>query len=292
MQFEKVKEAVSKSHQALQRDFQEEMIYSQQNTGIKIAIPIGLIPLDVFAMIFKLPAKTVCPNRIITMPAPDGQGDIEGVCMRLSDIPDNVPRYTGEMYSTSTLNLRKVLLSPDAIVRQGQAPDEYKVRSKMISQERQGVFKRDSLLKLKSFNLVMKTAQEIGKERENAAAMEQQEDPEDKTPERPNDNVVCSSRFLNSDVASSGKKTDGKAQKRSRSGAQGGPAKRAKADKADDGASVSGISVAIDGADPTNADDGNHGVDVLGILEGKKLGREIKGVLRCSRKLRPAPGKR
>ena len=274
-EFEKVREVVSQSHQALQRDFDEEMIYSQQNTGIKIAIP-----LDVFTTIFKVPATTVCPSRIITIPAPDGQADIDGACMRLCDIPNSVPRYTGEMYATSTLNLRKVWLSADVIVRDRQAPDEYKARNGMIAQERPSMMRPDSGsgLKRKSFNSVTKRSQEISMERDKAAYIDLLNDLEleDKTPER--HSLFSSSCFQNLGGVGSGRKTEGKVQKsaRSRSCVQGGPAKRA---KAQDGASASGISVAIAGADPTNEHD-FHGADVFAILEGQKLGRQIKGVLR------------
>ena len=117
----------------------------------------------------------------------------------------------------------------------------------------------------------MQKAQEISNDREKqAAAMDVEGDAEDKTPDR--NNVLSSSRFQTTAGFSSGKKTAG-LKKRTGPGAQGGPGKRAKAEES---ASASGISAAFAGAECANEAD-THGVDVLAILEGQKLGREING---------------
>ena len=135
-EFASCREAARSAHQALEREFKEESIAQSKLSGFKVCIPVGLIPLDVFNIAMKVPAESVPNLKVVTVPCPAGGPEIEGALMRLKDIPPSVPHYEAELFTTKTLTYTDSVLTPDRILRRGQATDEFKARCELAAKDR------------------------------------------------------------------------------------------------------------------------------------------------------------
>ena len=135
-EFASCREAARSAHQALEREFKEESIAQSRCSGLKVSIPVGLIPLDVFNIAMKVPAESVPNLKVVTVPCPAGGPEIEGALMRLKDIPPSVPHYEAELFTTKTLTYTDSVLTPDRILRRGQATDEFKARCELAAKDR------------------------------------------------------------------------------------------------------------------------------------------------------------
>ena len=142
-EFSVVQAAVERSSEALEKQIQAESIRQERSLRLRVHVQVAAIPVDLFAIMFGVPAKDVGVAKIVKVPSPEDGSEIDAVLMRLADVPPRVPHYTVELSTSSSLRMDSILLSPETIVRKGQAEDEYSVRAGMLVKERLPVFKGD-----------------------------------------------------------------------------------------------------------------------------------------------------
>ena len=287
-----VKDTVERAKDALKRMSEEKSISQDKTVGLKVWIPVGLVPADIFAVAFKVPAKSVPIAKIVALPNPTGEDDIEGIVMRHKDIPAGLPHYTAELFVTKSLCMHNILLSSDTVVRQGQADDEFLARCQLANKAHS--LNATQFLKIKGFKQYQQSAKTVEDDRKRQELLEKQQgggggaDDEESATAR--GQVVTSSRWAEPSrpqVEAQGPRKRGQSTGPRQPAAGGGGGKRAKtavgAGDPPPGGDSDSIVVTVNGGSREDS------LDPLSIMTGARLGRELKGVLHSDQTLRPLP---
>ena len=287
-----VKDTVERAKDALKRMSEEKSISQDKTVGLKVWIPVGLVPTDIFAVAFKVPAKSVPIAKIIALPNPTGEDDIEGIVMRHKGIPAGLPHYTAELFVTKSLCMHNILLSSDTVVRQGQADDEFLARCQLANKAHS--LNATQFLKIKGFKQYQQSAKTVEDDRKRQELLEKQQgggggaDDEESATAR--GQVVTSSRWAEPSrpqVEAQGPRKRGQSTGPRQPAAGGGGGKRAKtavgAGDPPPGGGSDSIVVTVNGGSREDS------LDPVKILTGARQGRELKGVLHSDQTLRPLP---
>ena len=158
------------AEKAVVQMMRQESVLGIYGCGMRLSIRVAFIEEKVFTVHVKLPPKEL-GMRTFPVRGPENV-DIEGVAMKLSSVPNDVPHYELELYGCSERALHDVMLRPEDVLRAGQAKDRYGRACMNYIKDRESSLKGSSVLGVPSFELVLKEAADIVSIRSQAAAIE------------------------------------------------------------------------------------------------------------------------
>lgn len=159
---------VSKCRDKLRREFLEHTVREATTIGIRVVLKVGFVTVAIFSIIFKIQASRVSKLSVIKLPSPEAGKDLEGVLMRLADIPPRTPHYEVELFAKTSAALETLHLTPSDILRTDQAAEEFEDVQKLLLQNRPSALRLERAVRVKSFKKIEGCALEAKEERELA----------------------------------------------------------------------------------------------------------------------------